>query len=121
VTAPAAAVEAEESVLGAILSAASYDADAGHRLLDQVVAVGLVPADFWRPSCGVLFGRLLAMREARLPLDAVSVGYELERRGAEPHVVSALHRLAHEVVAFTPAPRWAAIVHAEGQKRGGAS
>ena len=117
----AASMDAEESVLGAILSAASYDLGAGYRVLDRVAAVGLVPSDFWRPSCGVLFGRLLAMREESLPLDPVSVGYELEQAGAEAHVVSLLHRLAHEVVAFTPAPRWAEIVHAEARKRAEAS
>jgi replicative DNA helicase len=110
-------MEAEESVLGAILSAASYDVGAGHRLLDRVTAVGLVSADFWRPSCGVLFQQLVAMRAVDLPLDPVSVSYELERSGADERLVASLHRLAHEVVSFTPAPRWAAIIHAEARKR----
>lgn len=111
------AMEAEESVLGAILSAASYDVAAGHRLLDRVSAVGLVAADFWRPSCGVLFDKLLAMRAADLPLDPVSVSFELEQTGAPDHILTTLHRLAKEVVAHTPAPHWAAIVHAEARKR----
>jgi replicative DNA helicase len=110
-------MEAEESVLGAILSAASYDVGAGYRLLDRVTAVGLLPPDFWRPSCAVLYEQLLAMRAAGVPLDPVSVSYELEKAGADEHLLASLHRLAHEVVAFTPAPRWAAIVHAEARKR----
>ena len=113
----ASAMEAEESVLAAILSAASYDVGAGHRLLDRVTAVGLLAPDFWRPSCGVIFQQLVAMRTVDLPLDPVSVSYELERSGADERLLASLHRLAHEVVAFTPAPRWAAIVHAEARKR----
>lgn len=107
----AAVMAAEEDVLGAILSAASYDVEAGHRTLDRVAATGLEPDDFYKRSLGALYGRLVTMRSLRLPLDPVSVSAELERAGAEPRVLGLLHGLAHQVVAFSPAVRWASIVH----------
>jgi replicative DNA helicase len=105
-----AALDAERGVIGAIIAAASLDVGAGHRVLDRVVATGLDPNDFYVASFGALYARLVAMRERELPLDPVSVAYELEREGAEPVVVARLHQLAYEVAAISPAPRWAAIV-----------
>jgi replicative DNA helicase len=113
----AAAMLAEEDVLGAILSAASYDVAAGHRLLDRVLATGLVEADFYRPSLGHLFAQLRAMRSVEMPLDPVSVAYELERAGAEPHVLALLHKLATQVTGLSPAGRWAGLVHQEAAER----
>ena len=105
-----AVLDAERAVLGAILAAGSLDLDAGHRVLDGVVATGLDPNHFYVASLGLLYGRMVDMREKKLPVDPVSVGYELERSGAESSAVARLHQLAYQITAVTPAPRWAAIV-----------
>jgi replicative DNA helicase len=112
-----AELDAERSVLGAVLAAGSLDRDAGFRTLDLVIATGLDPNDFYVASLGTLFSRLIDHRERELPLDPVNVAYELEKDGAEPSTVGRLHQLAHEVVAITPAPRWAAIVAEAGRWR----
>lgn len=112
-----AAFDAEGDVLGAVLSAASLDVDAGFRVFDRIVSTGLDPNDFYRRSLGSLYARLLDLRERSVPLDPVSVGVELERDGAESTVIARLHQLAHEAVAFSPCERWAAIVAAEGRRR----
>jgi replicative DNA helicase len=111
---------AEEYVVAALLSAASYSPEAGHRLVDEVLATGLLPEYFWRPSVGLLFALVCRMRVLGVPGDPVSVAAELEQDGAAEHVLGCLFRLAHEVVAFTPAARWAAIVVAAAERRGNA-
>lgn len=115
----AAVMEAEENVLGAVLSAASYDVAAGHGILDRAVATELVAGDFYRPTLGTIFGRMVSMRSLELPLDPVSVGHELERAGAEPRVLSLLHTLAAQVVAFSPVAHWATLVHESAHGRNG--
>ena len=107
----AAVMEAEEDVLGAILSAGSYGVEVGHSTLDRAVATGLEVGDFYRPSLGAIFERLVTMRSLGMPLDPVSVSQELERAGAEPRVLALLHTLACTVVAFGPVAHWAALVH----------
>ena len=114
----AAVMEAEEDVLGAILSAGSYGIETGHRTLDRAVASGLEASDFYRMSLGAIFERLVTMRSRGMPLDPVSVSDELERAGAEPRVLSLLHALAHTVVAFGPVAHWAALVHDSATGRG---
>jgi Replicative DNA helicase len=66
------ALEAEQSVLGSIL----IDADA-------ILKVGdfLRPADFYRKQHGDIFEAMLALHGQREPIDLVTVGDELERRG----------------------------------------
>jgi hypothetical protein len=63
----------EESVLGAILNAASFSKDAGHKVCDRVVETGLLPEMFYVRSYGALFHALVVQRLAGLPLDPVSV------------------------------------------------
>jgi replicative DNA helicase len=112
-----AELDAERSVIGAVLAAASLDVDAGHRTLKRIIATGLDPNDFYVASLGNLYAWLVALHERGLPLDPVSVAYELERDGAEASVVGRLWALAHEVHAITPASRWAEIVARAGRSR----
>jgi replicative DNA helicase len=103
-------LDCERGVLGAILTAGSLDVDAGHRLLDKVVATGLLPIDFYLASHGELYRLLVQERGAGRPLDPVSIADAIEREGGDPHQRGRLAALAFEVTAVTPAPHWAAIV-----------
>jgi len=103
-------VEAEEEVLGSILSAASYSADAGHRIYRRAEASGLDPAHFGAASFVVLYATLGRMVEANIPIDAVSVAAELDRDHADPHVIQRLRVLAASVPAFNCIERHAEIV-----------
>jgi len=108
----------EEHVLGAVLVAAALDVEAGHRLLDKIVATGLDPFDFYLRSLGRLYHYMLAEREAGRPIDALSLYSVLQREhDADVHVLGRLHALAHMCPAMTPAPHWAALVAAHARQR----
>lgn len=103
-------VEAEADVLGAILSAASYSADAGHRVYRRAEAAGLDPAHFGAASFVVLYATIGRMVGANVPVDAVSVAAELDRDHADPHIIQRLRVLAASVPAFNAIERHASIV-----------
>jgi replicative DNA helicase len=65
------AVEAEQSVLGAIL----IDADAILKVADF-----LRPADFYRSQHAAIYGAMLGLHAQREPIDLVTLGDELRRR-----------------------------------------
>jgi replicative DNA helicase len=112
-----AELDAERSLLGAVFAAGSLDVDAGFRTLDRIIETGLDPNHFYIGSNGMLYARLLDLRQREIPLDPVSVAYELEKDGADPWTVARLHELAHEITAITPAARWAEIVAEAGRRR----
>ena len=112
-----AELDAERSVIGAVLAAGSLDVECGHRTLERIVATGLDANDFYVASLGQVYAQLVDLHHRGYPLDPVSVAYELETQGAEPDVVGRLHVLAHEVYATTPAVRWAEIVVRAGRMR----
>lgn len=109
--------DAERSVLGAIISAACLDVDAGHRVLDTVYASGLEPHDFALESLGKLYAAIVKQRVAGLPLDPVSLADALEQEGGPIHERTRLAQLAHEVVGFTQANHWAHIVLRDARRR----
>lgn len=108
--APLLPLDAERSVLGAVLCAACWDVAAGHRVLRRVQAVGLDPEHFCLGSHGALFGVLVSMADAGLPLDPVSVAAALDERHEDPHVLQRLRVLAAEVVVTSAAEHHATIV-----------
>ena len=112
-----AELDAERSVIGAVLAAGSLDVAAGHRTLERAIATVLDPAHFYGASSGNLYARMLVLHERGLPLDPVSIAYELERDGAEPDVIGRLRQLAYEVTAISPVARWAEIVAKAGRTR----
>ncbi len=112
-----AELDAERSVLGGVLAAGSLDVEAGHRVLEKIIATGLDPNDFYVASLGNLYAALVELHHRGHPLDPVSVAYELEQLGAESSVLGRLHQLAHEITAITPAKRWAEIVAKAGRTR----
>ena len=102
--------EAALYVLGAILVAASWSVEAGHRMVRRVQVVGLDPDHFYVESERELFRTIVRMVDDSLPVDAVSVAAELDRNHADPHVIAKLHILAHEVPVASAAERYARIV-----------
>lgn len=103
-------VEAESEVLGAILSAASYSADAGHKIYRRAEATGLDPAHFGAGSFLVIYATIGRLADAGIPVDAVSIAAELDRDHADPHVIQRLRVLATSVPAFNCIERHASIV-----------
>lgn len=65
-------IEAEESVLGAILI--------DNRMLDDALAV-ITPAAFFRDAHRRIFASFIRLGERRLPIDLVSVKEDLDRHG----------------------------------------
>lgn len=102
--------EAERSVLGCILSAASYSADAGHRVLRRVVAAGLDPEHFYLAAHGELYAALIQMADASVPIDPVSVAAWIDEHHEDPRLIGRLRLLALEVPAIGTSDRYARIV-----------
>ena len=92
--------EAEESVLAAILSAACYSADAGHRAYHRAEAAGLDAAHFGAASNLVLFATIGRMVDAGVPVDPVSLAAELDRDHADSHIIGRFRVLAASVTCF---------------------
>jgi replicative DNA helicase len=72
--APPQSLEAEQSVLGAVL------------LSDQTlyalrIELNLIPDDFYRPSHGVIYGAMLALYEQNEPVDKLTVVEKLKEAG----------------------------------------
>ena len=90
-------LEAEESVLGAMMLSAEAIAD----------VIEVVKADeFYRRANGVIYDALLGMYARGEPVDAITAVEELKRRGSLPEVGGAL-RIA-ELVERVPSPAAAA-------------
>ncbi len=104
------AEEAEASVIGAILSAASYDVEAGHRIYRRAEKAGLDPAHFGLASFVVLFSTIGRMVEANTPVDAVSVAAELDKDHVDARIVGRLRYLASTVPAFNAIEHHSRIV-----------
>jgi replicative DNA helicase len=103
-------VDAEEAVLGAIL----IDPDAIIR-----VSTVLRPEDFYREKHGWIFDAALALHERREPIDFLTVGDELERRGQLNEVGGAafLTTLVNIVPTSIHAEHYAHIVERTATRR----
>jgi AAA domain/DnaB-like helicase N terminal domain len=104
--APPQNLDAEESVLGAILAAAATGSDAAARTLDAVQATGLKPGDFYRESHGIIFVAARRIADRGEPPDYLAVERELERAG---ELAGDRRIRLRELVALAPA--WANADH----------
>src|SRR5262245_20034818 len=97
-------LQAEESVLGAILL--SRDA------LGAVVEAGLRYDDFYRPAHQHIFDVACAVSQSGAPVDTITVAEELSRLGLLEQVggVEALHALQNATPAISNAASYARIV-----------
>ena len=97
-------IDAEESVLGAMLL--SRDA------IGVVSEMGLNPADFYRPANRHIFDAIRALYSSAAPADTVTVADELRRAGLLDEVggPGALHELQNATPAISSAGHYAKIV-----------
>jgi replicative DNA helicase len=130
VSAPRFDRDAERSVVGAVVSAASYSVEGGWRILDRARGAGVRSDSFYSFSLGAIWAQLESLREADVALDPITVGAEIERHAEErvgpigelldfdvSTIRARLHELAHEVTSFGSIEHWAQIVVREAERR----
>lgn len=107
---PPNSVEAEESVLGAVL----LDSDAANIALEK-----LHPDDFYRPSHQAIFDAVLVLFNANEPIDAVTVAEGLRRTEMLDRVggLGYLTELINAVPATSNIEHYAAIVEEHALRR----
>jgi len=109
---PPQAIDAEVSVLGAVLIAETA--------LDQLqVDVRLRPEDFYLPKHASIFRAMLALADKSEPVDALTVSAELDRQGELEQVggTAYIHSLPSAVPAAAHAAQYAQIVRDRAQLR----
>src|SRR5688500_12002638 len=72
--APPQSIEAEQSVLGAVLLS-------DQTLYALTIEVNLRPEDFYRPAHGVVYGAMLRLYEQGEPVDRLTVVEKLKQEG----------------------------------------
>jgi replicative DNA helicase len=97
-------IEAEESVLGALLLS--------REAIGVVSEMALAPADFYKPAHRHIFDAIRALYSAGAPADTVTVSDELRRAGllAEVGGAETLHELQNATPAISSAGHYARIV-----------
>lgn len=105
-------LEAEQSVLGAILLSDTL-------LSTMVLEVGLTDADFYREKHGFVFAAMRALHQANEPVDHLTVAEQLERQGQLETVGGrgAVEELASWVPAAGHGVHYAKIVRELSQTR----
>jgi replicative DNA helicase len=103
-------VEAEESVIGAIL----LSADAANQVMDK-----LVPEDFYVPANQSIFEAILNLYNANQPIDAITVSEALRRSGELERVggISYVTGLINTVPSASNVEYYAAIVEEHSLRR----
>jgi hypothetical protein len=107
-------LDAEESVLGAILAAGTFKREGNAKFIAAIRATGLQPEDFYRPSHGQLYQAALALDERGEPTDAILLADEL---GADEDGRRRLHELAALVPATANAAHYARLVVEAAERR----
>lgn len=74
-------VESEEKVVGALLTAGTYDLETSQRTLGRIREAGLEPAHFYRLSLAQIFATCAALVDRGEPCEPLLVRAELERQG----------------------------------------
>lgn len=105
---PPSAIEAEESLIGAML------------LSPEAVSVAyetVQAEDFYRPLHGQIFGAIMALTHAGEPVDYVTVQAKLQERGAAVIELAVLSSLQMNTPSATNAQHYAEIVRDKAQQR----
>ncbi|MGD0053880.1 MAG: replicative DNA helicase [Acidimicrobiales bacterium] len=105
---PPSAIEAEESLIGAML------------LSSEAVSVAyetVEPEDFYRPLHGQIFGAIMALTHAGEPVDYVTVQAKLQERGAVAIELAVLSSLQMNTPSASNAQHYAEIVRDKAQQR----
>jgi replicative DNA helicase len=112
VAVPPQNIEAEESVLGAMLVSEAA-------ISSVIVDVRLRPADFYRDSHRSIFRAILGLHEKQEAVDALTVSSELQERGAleQSGGTAYVHQLAAGVTTAGNARHYAALVKEQATLR----
>jgi replicative DNA helicase len=105
---PPSAIEAEESLIGAML------------LSTEAVSIAyetVQPEDFYRPLHGQIFGAIMALTHAGEPIDYVTVQAKLQERGAVAIELAVLSSLQMNTPSAANAQHYAEIVRDKAQQR----
>jgi replicative DNA helicase len=105
---PPSAIEAEESLIGAML------------LSPEAVSVAyetVQAEDFYRPLHGQIFGAIMALTRAGEPVDYVTVQAKLQERGAAVIELAVLSSLQMNTPSAANAQHYAEIVRDKAQQR----
>jgi replicative DNA helicase len=105
---PPSAIEAEESLIGAML------------LSPEAVSVAyetVQAEDFYRPLHGQIFGAIMALTHAGEPVDYVTVQAKLQERGAAVIELAVLSSLQMNTPSAANAQHYAEIVRDKAQQR----
>ena len=105
---PPSAIEAEESLIGAMLLSA------------EAVSVAyetVQPEDFYRPLHGQIFSAIIALTNAAEPVDYVTVQAKLQERGAVAVELAVLSALQMNTPSATNAQHYAELVREKAQQR----
>ena len=97
-------IEAEESVLGALLLS--------REAIGVVIEMGLNPSDFYKPAHRHIFDAIRSLYSSGAPADTVTVADELRRAGllAEVGGAETLHELQNTTPSISSAGHYAKIV-----------
>ena len=105
---PPSVIEAEESLIGAMLLSA------------EAVSVAyetVQPEDFYRPLHGQIFSAIVALANAGEPVDYVTVQAKLQERGAVAIELAVLSDLQMNTPSATNAQHYADLVRQKAQQR----
>ena len=105
---PPSAIEAEESLIGAML------------LSMEAVSVAyetVQPEDFYRPLHGQIFSAIIALTNAAEPVDYVTVQAKLQERGAVAVELAVLSALQMNTPSAANAQHYAELVREKAQQR----
>lgn len=105
---PPNAIEAEESLIGAMLLS---------REAVDVAYETVEPEDFYRPLHGQIFSAIIALNNAGEPVDYVTVQAKLQERGAATVELSVLSALQLNTPSVSNAQHYADIVREKAQQR----
>ncbi len=105
---PPSAIEAEESLIGAML------------LSSEAVSIAyetVQPEDFYRPLHGQIFSAIIALTNAGEPVDYVTVQAKLQERGAVAVELAVLSALQMNTPSAANAQHYAELVREKSQQR----
>ena len=112
-------LDAEESVLGALLAAGALGSEKAARVAGRMAEAEIGPDDFYRPSHGAIFEAILALADRGDPCDGIAVDAELRAQGALGGAGGRerIHELAMLVPAVTNAAHHATLVGEAARRR----
>ncbi|MFJ6355153.1 replicative DNA helicase [Streptomyces sp. NPDC092046] len=112
---PPQSLEAEQAVLGTLMSSNGASA----RYLAEILESGITAGDYYRPAHALIHRAVCALHQRQEPVDPVTVAAELTRRGELTKVGGAtyLHTCVQAVPTTANGPRYAEIVRAKAYRR----